>query len=45
MDSLSKKVELQKDKVVVTETREITLPMGNRGFKAKLNRAWKHCEA
>lgn len=28
MDSLSKKVELQKDKVVVTETREINLTDG-----------------
>lgn len=28
MDSLSKKVELQKDKVVVTETREINLANG-----------------
>ena len=28
MDSLSKKVELQKDKIVVTETREINLADG-----------------
>jgi len=28
MDSLSKKVELQKDKIVVTETREINLTDG-----------------
>ena len=28
MDSLSKKVELQKDKIVVTETREINITDG-----------------
>ena len=45
MDTLSKKVELQKDKIVVAETREIEFA-DNKGIEdlnRKLRTGLKHC--